>query len=96
MSHWNHRVVRKTYPSGEVMLGIHEVFCDDAGLVWAVTDNPVSPHVDESIAEETVDDLKKVIGWMLRACDAPILDYDSIPEEGAQSPPWTDDLDEDE
>lgn len=95
MSHWNHRVVRKTYPDGTVMLGIHEVFCDDKGLVWAVTDTPVSPHIEESI-DETIESLKEVIGWMLNACDAPILDMDSIPEDGAESPGWTENLDEDD
>ena len=95
MSHWNHRVVRKTYPSGEVLLNIHEAFCDAEGRVWAITQDPTSPCVCES-DEEDVDALKKVIGWMLKACDAPILDFDKIPEEGAKSPDWTEEMDEDE
>ena len=95
MSHWNNRVVRRTYPSGEVMLGIHEAFCDDAGRVWGITQDPISPRVEEN-DDENIESLKEVLGWMLKACDAPILDYDSIPEEGAVSPGWTENLDEDE
>lgn len=88
MSHWNHRVVRKTYPDGTVMLGIHEAFCDKAGLIWAVTTEPISPLVEENDGEN-IETLKEVLGWMLKACDAPILDFDSIPEEGANAPSWT-------
>jgi len=93
MAHWNHRVVRRTYPDGSVLLGIHEAFCDSEGRVWGITEDPIAPLVEAP--EETVDDLKKVIGWMLNACDAPVLDYDKISEEGADSPSWTeDDLEE--
>ena len=85
MSHWNHRIVRKTYPGGEVILGVVEAFYDENGLVWAITDNLQEPMVVETDGE-TVDDLKKVIGWMLTACDKPILDFDKIPEPGAKGP----------
>lgn len=92
MSHWNHRVVRRTYPDGTVILGVHEAFCDSNGLVWGVTQDPVRPivvdHGIDGIPGETVDDLKQVINWMLNACDAPILDYDKIPEEGVDAPNW--------
>lgn len=91
---WNHRVVRKTYPDGQVMIGIHEAFYDDNGLVWAITEDAVSPSVDETNAGETVEDLKKVIGWMLQACDHPVLDSNKIPEEGAESPSWSGDLED--
>ena len=94
MSHWDHRVVRKTYPDGTVMLSIHEAFCDTEGRVWAITQDPISPRVDATNNEETVEDLKKVIGWMLMACVKPILDADSIPEEGAQAPSWTESLED--
>jgi len=85
MSHWNHRVVRKPYPDGRASLGIHEVFCDDKGLVWATTQEPERVIVEEDDGE-TVEHLRETLRWMLAACDKPILDYDKIPEEGAQSP----------
>lgn len=94
MSHWNHRVVRRTFDNGTTLLGIHEAFCDKNGLVWAITTDPVSPMVEPP--EEGLDELKKVLGWMLKACDQPVLDFDSIPEEGAKSPDWTEGLGEDD
>ena len=100
MSHWNHRIIRKTYPCGSVILGIHEVFCDDEGRVWAASEEPIAPTVVEKYPSpmsadlgETVDDLKTVLGWMLEALTAPILDFDSIPEEGVDDPLEDIDLD---
>ena len=96
MSHWNHRVVRRTYPDGSVLLDIHEAFYDDSGLVWGITEDPIAPGVEESCAGldipgETVEDLKKVLNWMIEACNKPILDYENIPEPGAKSPTWGED-----
>ena len=94
MGHWNHRVVRRTYPDGTTTLSIHEAFCDSDGLVWGITEDPVSPLAVENFprcpddAREGIPELKEVLGWMLKACDTPILDYDKIPEEGAKSPDW--------
>ena len=85
MPHWNHRIVRKTFPNGEVILGVVEAFYDESGLIWGFTSDFQEPMVVESDGE-TVDNLKKVIGWMLKACDQPILDADKIPEPGAKGP----------
>lgn len=67
------------------MLEIHEAFYDSEGRVWDITQDAVSPVVDAG-AGESVENLKEVIGWMLKACDQPVLDYDAIPEEGAVWP----------
>lgn len=93
MSHWNHRIIRKTFPSGEVILGVVEAFYDDEGRVWGVTDNLQEPMVIESDGE-TIENLKKVLGWMLAACDQPILDADQIPETGSKNPMDGIDLDD--
>ena len=82
MSHWNHRVVRRVYENGTILLGIHEAFYDDQGLVRAITTDPVAPLVEPP--DEGLDDLKKVLGWMLKACEQPVLDFDKIPEPGAK------------
>lgn len=79
---WNHRVVKRTYelPDGttEDQYGIHEAYCDENKLVFAITENPVSPH------GESINELKESLEWMSNALKAPVLDWDNIPEEGAQ------------
>jgi hypothetical protein len=77
------------------MLGVHEAFCDAEGRVWAVTKDPKRPIIVES-DDENIETLKEYLGWMLKACDQPVLDLDKIPEDGAKTPEWTIDLDEDE
>jgi len=85
---WNHRVVKKTYTLlegtdnefTEDQYGIHEAYCDENGKVFGITKEPVSP------TGETVDELKQSLEWMKNALDAPILDYDNIPEDGAIDP----------
>lgn len=82
MSHWNYRVVRKKHSDGTTFLSIHEVYFDDQNRAWAVTRDPDAAQVEESEGE-TPDNLKKILGWMLEACNKPVIDYDSIPEPGA-------------
>lgn len=96
MSFWNHRVIRTRGDAGNMtFLGIHEVYCDDKGRVWGTTKDPVSPHVTDCYGKgfedlnETVEDLREILNHMLKACDHPILDMDSIPEDEAVSPSWT-------
>lgn len=83
MSHWNHRLVRRTYVGAkepEISLEIHEAYYDDAGKVWAVTQEGVTVH------GETVEEVRGTLERMLRCLNAPILDYESIPEPGAVAP----------
>lgn len=64
---WNHRVVKKTYPSGEESYGIHEVFYNEKGEIYAYTENPID------LACETLDSLKEYIQWCMSCLDKPIL-----------------------
>lgn len=83
MSHWNHRVVRWNHKDDKppcVTYGIHEAFYDDKGKVWGITERPV--EVDADSPKE----LRETVKWMTSALKHPILDYDKIPEKGAESP----------
>lgn len=89
--YWDFRVIRKVYgkrdqndkliePDHENNLtsyGIHEVYYDDNDRACMCSKDPVMP------AGDTV---KEMIGFwyqMREAFKKPIIDYDSIPEEGA-------------
>ena len=84
MSHWNYRVVRRkrTDPDGKVFEGfaIHEAYYDDAGRVWAITENGSEPY------GETLEEMREDFDGMAAALDAPALDYDAVPEPGAENP----------
>ena len=67
MSYWNHRVVRKAHPRGEVSYGIHEVFYNKDGSVYAYTKEPVE------VSCESIDDLHEYVGWMQACLTKPIL-----------------------
>ena len=75
MGHWNHRVVRRVYKvegfPDEVSYSIHEAFYGLKGGVDkpSITDNPVDPY------GETLEELREELQLMLRALDAPVLDY---------------------
>jgi hypothetical protein len=80
MTHWNHRVVRRTFEDDdEVRYGIYEAYYDDNGLIWAITEKPVNVDADD------IDGLRKQLEWMQKALEHPILDYNNIPEPGANS-----------
>lgn len=84
---WNYRIVRKNI-DGTQRYGIHEAYCDEKGLVFAITVEPVSlvsfkEHDDDSTPEEM---LKIQLGWMMKATEKPTLDWDKIPENDAESP----------
>ena len=80
MGHWNHRVVRRVYPAHivstvelpeEVEYGVYEAYYelgDEAGAV-SITTNPTD------VVGESVADLRVTLQRMLRALDAPVLDY---------------------
>lgn len=65
---WNHRVIRRTYPSGEVFFGIHEVFTDSEGISCTV--DPVE------VAGESIEELRQTLTWMFNALAKPVLDYE--------------------
>lgn len=82
MSHWNYRVVRKAYPPGadgtiEHALGIHEVYYDDNGDPQMVTEERMDPH------GETLDELRADLAHMLKALDAPVLEYEVFERKAA-------------
>ncbi len=91
MGSWDYRVVR-TVGKIRTYLAIHEVFLDDNGKIWGVTDDPTEVSADESFVKadgsnhpmgEGVPELKTALKWMLEACDKPVLNAADIPEEGA-------------
>ncbi len=71
---WNYRVVRKKHKSKEIdwdWYGIHEVYYKD-GEPEMCTEGMMSPHGD------TLEELQEDLQWMLRALDAPVLNYEDI------------------
>lgn len=66
-------------------MAIHEAFYDDEGRVWGVTADPKAPMVVES-DDENIETLRQTLEWMLAALHHPVLDMDSIPEDGARGP----------
>ena len=90
MASWDYRVVRKRNEEGESVFGVHEIFFDDEGRAWQCTEDPVAP------TGATMADLRRVFigfaGSLFHADESHepdcgcILDYDLIPQEGAESP----------
>jgi len=85
MGHWNHRLVRRVYPARtvstvelpeEVEYGVYEAYYglgDEAGAV-SITTNPAT------VVGESVANLRETLQHMLRALDAPVLDYETREE----------------
>lgn len=73
MSHWNHRVMKRTLGDGSEYYGIHEVFYNDDGSIYAFTKNSMD------VFGESVEDLRQTLEWMLKCLEHPILDYDNTP-----------------
>lgn len=74
MPTWNHRIVKKRDPNykegsawPEFFYEIHEAHYNDNGKLCAITEDAISPY------GETIEDIKEVLEWMLKACDNPIL-----------------------
>ena len=65
--YWNHRVIKKTYPNGEVAFGIHEVFYNKDGTINSHTENSVEASC------ESMEDLRGYIQWMVDCLDKTIL-----------------------
>lgn len=68
MGHWNHRVVKATYPNGEEYYSIREVFYNKDGEIYAYTTEPVD------IAGESVEEVKEYLQWCLDCIDKPMLE----------------------
>jgi tetrahydromethanopterin S-methyltransferase subunit H len=64
---WNHRVVKKQYPNGEIQYSVREVFYNEDSTIYAYTENPVD------IAGESISDLKVYLQWCLDCLDKPVL-----------------------
>lgn len=76
---WTYRVIRRTDERiGEDTYAIYEVYLDEEGRMQSCTSEPVEAHGDS--LNELMDDLIH----QLRACILPVVDWDSIPEEGAR------------
>lgn len=67
MSHWNHRLFKKTYENGEVEYSIREVFYNDDGTIYANMVGGVE------LEGESPESLREYIGWCLKALDEPML-----------------------
>ena len=86
MSRWEYRIVRhsaealKRVGEPHVVYGIHEAYYDDKGLVYAVSDEP------DGVLEASTDKLSDALDAMREALTKPVLNYNGIPEEGAESP----------
>jgi len=69
---WNHRVIRRKFPNGEVLWAIHEVYYDDDGKPNACTENPIP------IREYSVKDIGKTLKRIRRALKKPVLKYEDF------------------
>lgn len=71
--HWNHRVVKKVYENGEIQLGIHEVFYNEDGSIYAYTTDPMEACIVGDCENELLDNLREYLEWMQRALEKPVL-----------------------
>lgn len=74
MHHWNHRVIKRTYPSvgnieAETLYGIYEVHYENAKPIMC-TVNPVE------VQGESIEEIRETLQWMLDCLNNPVLDYD--------------------
>jgi hypothetical protein len=87
MTTWNYRVVRRKEVWNDAQsdkeqacfsYGIHEAFCDGQSKVIAITEEPVA------LIGDTVEELRHAWVMMAEAFGMPILDYEEVPEHGAE------------
>ena len=80
---WDYRVVAKRHEqTGDLLYGIHEVFLDEEDRAWTCTEEPVLP-MGESL-EGLRDEFLMMASALINL--NPVVDYDLIPQEGAESP----------
>jgi hypothetical protein len=76
MSHWNYRVVHQVFilnnGEKEDSYAIHETYYNDDGVPVNISTNP------DPAAADSVDDLRDVLEWMMRALDKPVLEYNDF------------------
>ena len=77
---WNYRLVRRAHRDGSRTYAIHEVYYDGAGRFWAITREPA--EVFGATYQEARADLRA----MRDAFRAPVLPWESVPEDGAEAP----------
>lgn len=77
---WNYRVVRRADETNRYSFAIHEAYYDDHGKVHSISQEPVEIH------GESIDDARHDALMQAAAFTRPVLDYDKIPEPGAQHP----------
>jgi len=65
--YWNHRVIKKLDYVGEPYYEIHEVYYNGNHTIQAITVHPVNPY------GESIESLRKVLNWMLKCTERPIL-----------------------
>lgn len=75
--YWNHRVVKRRYPTGEVEFAIHETF-------YNIGMEPGVSITTEAVAAcaETVEGLRETLQKMLASLGKPVLDYETREEVG--------------
>lgn len=75
ISHWNHRVIRRTFEIGdeiEHQFGVYEVYYDTDGKPIMCTETPVAP------AGETIEELRTELERYTKALENPILNYEDF------------------
>ena len=66
MSHWNHRILKKKI-NGEDIFSIREVYYNDDGEIYGITEHPVE------IWGNTIEEIKETCEMILRCVDTPVL-----------------------
>lgn len=73
---WNYRVVRTLIPTSSPFMeedyAIHEVYYNDDGSIWGMTEQPVPIH------GENLEDLRVGLEYMMQALERPVLNNEDI------------------
>ncbi len=70
---WNYRLVKKAIPdSPHYTYGIHEVYYNEDGTAWGVTEDPVD------MSAEHLNDLKIQWDMLVEAFGRPVIEYDEF------------------
>ena len=77
---WNYRLVRRKHPDGSRSYAVHEAYYDEAGRIWAVTENPA--EVFGTTLKEARGDSRAIA----RAFRLPILAWERLPDKRAKRP----------
>ena len=73
MMTWNYRLVKKSVPDSEhFTYGIHEVYYNEDGLAWGVTEDPVN------MSAEHLNELKMQWDMLIEAFGRPVIEYDEF------------------